>query len=107
MRNGSVEPFPTVGCRRVERFEMNVRDVFVFGDGRTVLVGDIANGPSYIPECDCELFVDDTLVTKLRIEGEIMPLKRTPNDLRSVSTFAPIDVSLVRRDNGQCRLRSI
>ena len=83
---------------------MIVRDVFALSDGRTVLVGEVAKGPNYIAECDCELFVDGTFVTKLRIEGEMLPLKRTPNELRSVSTLAPIDVSLLRPGNRQCRL---
>lgn len=87
-------------------FEMIVSDVFALEGGRTALVGEIVSGPTYIPGCDCELLVDDALITKLKIEGEMLPLKRTPNNLRSVSTLERIDVPLVRRSSGRCRLRS-
>lgn len=88
-------------------FEMTVEEVFAFHDGRTVFVGEITNGPKYIPECDCELLVAGVRVAEFRIEGEMLPPKKTQKVLRSVSTAAKVDVALLERSKGQCKLKGV
>lgn len=91
---------------RQDRFEMDVVDVFNFEDGRTVFVGTVAVGPAYISACDCELTIAGDVVARFRIEGEMIPLKRAPNHLRSVSTNEEVDLRLVQVSK-VCKLQSV
>ena len=88
-------------------FEMAVKDVFAFEDGRTVFAGEITGGPNYIKGCDCELLISGSPVARFRIEDEMMPLHKAQKNLRSVSTTEKVDVALVQRSKGQCKLRGV
>jgi hypothetical protein len=88
-------------------FVMDVVDTFAFKDGRTVIAGLVTTGPPYISACDCELVVAGKPVAEFSIEGEMLPLKRQPNQLRAVSTRKEIDLGLIRRSKGRCKLRSV
>jgi hypothetical protein len=87
-------------------FEMAVEDVVAFEGGRTVFAGEISHGPKFIPACDCELIVAGVPVAKFKIEGEMMPLRRTQENenLRAVSTAEKVDVALVRRSKGTMQI---
>ena len=85
-------------------FEMALADVFAFEDGRTVFAAEIIIGPNYIPPCDCELLIGETPVARFRL-GEMLPLNKTEQKLRSVSTTDPVDVPMVRRSQDQCKVR--
>ena len=78
------------------RFSMQVRDVFVFGDGRTVFAGEIADSYGLISESDCGLMVDGAKMADFRIEGEMLPLRKTKPHLRAISTTAALDIDLIR-----------
>jgi hypothetical protein len=84
--------------------EITVDDVFRFEGGRTVFVGEVKQGPNYISSCDCELLLGDTCVAKIRLEGEMIPLKKTRMSLRAVSTLDTVDVDRIRGFKGRCRL---
>jgi hypothetical protein len=86
---------------------MTVTDVFVFEDGRTVFAGEVTTGPNYIPPSDCELLVADAPAARFKIEGEMMPLNKTQKNLRSISTVEKVDVALIRRFKGQCKVRGV
>ncbi len=88
-------------------FVMAVMDVFVFEDGRTVFVGRVTSGPNYIPASECELLLAGAPVGRFRIEGEMIPLAKAKKDLRSISTTEKVDVRLIQRSRGQCKLRSV
>lgn len=88
-------------------FEMAVKDVFAFEDGRTVFAGEVTSGPNYIRSCDCELLIAGAPVAKFKIEDEMMPLHKAQKNLRSVSTIESVDVALVRHSKGQCKLRGV
>jgi hypothetical protein len=94
---------PTTYCD----FKMSIADAYAFEGGRTVLVGEVTSGPNYIPACDCELVVGEWVAARFRIEGEMLPLGKTRNDLRSVSTKETFDMSLIHRFAGQCTLRGL
>lgn len=79
-----------------DAFAMNVRDVFLVADGRTVFVGEITVGPALIHGGHCELLIGGVPIDNFRIEGEVLPSPRPPN-MRAVSTEARVDVDLVRR----------
>ncbi len=87
-------------------FEMTVTDVFAFEDGRTVFTGEVRKGPNYIPACKCVLLFNGTLVARIRIEGEMLPMNSVPQNLRSVSTADKVDVALVRASQGTCELKA-
>lgn len=78
------------------RFTMRVRDVFDFGDGRTVFTGEAADEPGNISESDCHLVIDGVKVTEFRIEGEMLPLRKKTPHLRAISTTAVLDVDHIR-----------
>jgi hypothetical protein len=88
-------------------FEMAVKDVFAFEDGRTVFAGEITGGPNYITGCDCELLIADAPVARFRIEDEMIPSRKEQKNLRSVSTTERVDVALLQRSKGQCKLRGV
>jgi len=90
------------GCE----FEMVVKDVFAFEDGRTVFAGEVTSGPAYIKSCDCELLIAGQSLAKFRIEEEI-PLRKTNPNLRALSTIGSVDVALVQRSKDQCKLRGV
>jgi hypothetical protein len=75
---------------------MRVRDVFAFSDGRTVFAGEIAVGPAYILETDCDLVIDGRKAAGFRIEGEMLPLRKRAVHLRAISTTWKLDLDLVR-----------
>jgi hypothetical protein len=88
-------------------FEMVVTDVFAFKEGRVVFAGEISQGPSFIPACNCELLVAGVPVAKFRIEGEMIPMRRAQKNLRAVSTVEKVDFDMVRRSKEQCKLRCV
>jgi len=88
-------------------FEMVVNDVFAFEDGRTVFAGEVTSGPNYIRSCDCELLIAGEPVGRFTIEDEMIPSRKAQKHLRSVSTVERVDVALVQRSKGQCKLRGV
>jgi hypothetical protein len=75
---------------------MRVRDVFTLSDGRTVFAGEIADGPDYVSESDCDLVIDGRKAAGFRIEGEMFPLRKRAVHLRAISTTWKLDLDLVR-----------
>ena len=53
-------------------FTMEVKDIFSFKNGRTVIVGNVENGPSYLPPGEVEVLADGERIALLRIEGEML-----------------------------------
>jgi len=88
-------------------FEMMVNDVFAFEDGRTVFAGEVTSGPNYIRSCDCELLIAGAPVARFTIEDEMIPSHKAQKNLRSVSTVEKVDVALVQRSKGHCKLRGV
>lgn len=87
-------------------FVMNVHDVFLFEDGRSVFAGDVVHGPAFISSVKCELVVEGVPIGRFDIEGEMIPVPRS-SKMRAVSTMAQVDVDLVRRSLDQCQLRRL
>lgn len=85
-------------------FEMCIVEIFRFGDGRTVLVGDIQGFEGVIRASQCQLFIDATLVEEFEIEGEMLPEKRMPNPQRSISTTNDVKVTGKQIEGSECRL---
>jgi hypothetical protein len=92
---------------RVSGFEMLVKDVFAFEDGRTIFAGEITIGPNYIRACDCELLIGEAPVARFRIEDEMMPLRKTRKNLRSIATTEKVDLTLIGRLQQHCKLRGV
>ena len=74
-------------------FEMQLTDVFLFRDGRTVFTGLVESGPDPIPACRCRLVAGDVLIAEIKLEGEMLPERRVPGTGdRGVSTFDVVDI---------------
>jgi hypothetical protein len=93
----------STGCH----FEMAVRDVFGFDEGRTVFVGKISQGPEFIRACKCELLVAGVPVARFMIEGEMIPMRKEQKNLRAVSTIEKIDSDLVQGFKKHWKLRCV
>lgn len=85
-------------------WEMRIEKVFKFGDGRTVLTGQVHGHVDFISSCDCELWVGGKLHSKIRIEGEMIAVRSKRPDLRSVSTQEPLDIDDGLATREQCKL---
>ena len=75
-------------------FEMLIKEIFNFQDGRTVFVGDISGENKFIKSCNCELIINDQLFSKIHVEGEMLP-SGNKSGLRSLSTTDKINISEV------------
>ena len=85
-------------------FEMMVVELFHFGDGQTIFVGDIQNHEELLERSFCQVFIENTLIDEFEIEGEMLPEKRTPNPYRSLSTRAKVTISREQIVGKACRL---
>ncbi|MCS7023116.1 MAG: hypothetical protein NZU63_14965 [Gemmataceae bacterium] len=88
-------------------FEMKIIDLFQFGDGRTVLVGNVGTDVPFISACPCELLVDGVPVTTIRIEDEMLPNPRHEAGFRSVSTTSAVELNRDLLKHADCRLRMV
>lgn len=70
---------------RESDFRMQINEMFHFNNGRTVLVGLVETGPTYIPAQPCEILMDGIRRQLIRIEGEMLP-SNAGQEERSVST---------------------
>lgn len=75
-----------------EKFALNVKDVFRFKNGQTILVGPIETDQSFIGPQKCELLVDGVHRQILRIEGEMIPNVPDHKKYRSLSSKEPINL---------------
>ena len=70
-----------------DTFRMSLIDVFQFKDGRTVLVGQVEDGPSYIGRQPVEILEGGELRARLMIEGEMLTARtKGPPGARAIST---------------------
>lgn len=89
-----------------DRVELDVREVFHFSDGRTVFAGEVVGeAPSYIPPCDCELWLDGRISGRFRIEGEMLSTPRPTPSMRAVSTRSRVTTFSDTIDKHQVVLR--
>jgi hypothetical protein len=68
---------------------MDIKDIFRFKNGRTVIVGIVENGPPYIAPGEVEVRACDEPIARFRIEGEMlsgMGEFTATSGLRAVST---------------------
>jgi hypothetical protein len=86
--------------------EIRLLDLFAFGDGRTVLAGEVIAGPDYIGPMTCELWVADTKCGILKIEGEMLGGKH-PKGYRAVSTWDAVAVDRDQILEHPCMLRAV
>jgi hypothetical protein len=75
-------------------FTMVVKEIFNFQDGRVVFVGDVYDGPGYIKNCNCDLYVGNKFLRKINIEGEMIASGKQ-SSLRSLSSTEKIDTSSI------------
>ncbi|MDR3490905.1 MAG: hypothetical protein P4M12_02540 [Gammaproteobacteria bacterium] len=73
---------------------MLIKEIFNFQDGSIVFAGEISGESNFIRECVCDLFVDNQLVTKVLIEGEMIT-KGGKINLRSLSTKNKINIAII------------
>ena len=85
-----------------ENFALNVKDIFRFKNGQTVLVGLIETGQNYIGPQICELLVDGVRRQILRTEGEMIPNIPERKNYRSLSSMEPVNL-----DADELRLHNI
>jgi hypothetical protein len=86
---------------------MEISDVFKFGDGRTVFVGDVEGSPGLVERVECELLVDGDVHQPVLIDGEEMPERRqniNPRK-RAVGTSDDIGITLDFLQAHRCRLQ--
>ncbi|WP_299623903.1 hypothetical protein [Pelagibius sp.] len=74
-------------------FSFAVLDIFQFADGRTLFTGRVEGEVGWIREGLYDLVVDGRKIQQLKLEGENIPKKLAPSDLRSISTRDSVDVS--------------
>lgn len=86
------------------QFEMTIRDMFVFSDGRTILVGPIVGCEALIKACFCEIVSDGGVRQRISIEGEQIVRKFSVNDLRAVATPEAVMLTQDEAQSGDWRL---
>lgn len=86
---------------------MRIEDVFEFADGRTVFIGTPQGAAAFIEACDCELWIGGVKVATMRIEPEMLPLRRRRDGLRAVSTTTSItaDWDQIRNKSAEAWIR--
>ena len=89
-----------------QKFELQVKDVFHFQDGQTVLIGPVRVGPNYFKSQACELLVDGVRRQLLRIEGEMVAGPQQEQGYRSVSTKDMVKLATSEPHEHVCTLRS-
>jgi len=90
-----------------EPFEMNIKDVFFFKNGPTVLAGPISGTDAFIGPCKCEVVIGKKKYATVQIDGEMMAHSAS-RDFRSISTFDrsfTVDKRVI--STGNCVLRPI
>jgi len=88
-------------------FKQTVSDVFRVANGRTVFVGPIESGPSYVGSQTCELLVDGARRQVLELEGEMIPDRPHRQGFRSVSTRSKVELSALELSDHTCILQSL
>ena len=76
----------------INEIAMNIVEVFEFEDGRTILVGDVLEGPAFIKTTDCLIDFGDGRKIDISIEGEMISKPHKSNGVRSLSTRDVISV---------------
>ncbi|SRR5712691_7848688 len=89
-------------------FHMQIKDLFTFADGRTVLVGSLDGGENVlIRPGPCDVYVNDRKVETIHIEPEMIPQRANPlefHDLRAVSTLDKTGLTREMIAKEPCRL---
>jgi hypothetical protein len=87
-------------------WQMEVRDVFRFGDGRTVFVGAISSASGFIEAAGCDVIVDGEKVGQVEVSEEL-PERREPSSSadRVLGTDDVIDLSAETAREHAVRLR--
>jgi hypothetical protein len=85
-------------------WEMRVRDVFRFSDGRLVFVGPIESGPPAIAAAACDVLVDGESIRQVEVSEEL-PERREPSVNRSLSTYTDAAVTTETVQEHDVRLR--
>ncbi len=94
----------------IDPFQMRVKEIFQFKDGRTLFVGPIEGGPDFIPPQRCLLEIGPDLASILDMEGEVISNRSmgpTGTTLRALSTRATRCVDREAIGSGDWRLSSI
>lgn len=71
---------------------MKVLEVFELSDGRTVFAGPIETAELITPASRAHLYVNGVAKLEFRIQGELMPKRLYPSDLRSVTTVEAVTI---------------
>jgi len=88
------------------KFEMNIKDVFHFGNGKTVFLGQVVASENRIGSCRCELTIDGEVKNVVEIEGEMIGGSH-PEGYRSVSSGEPVELDKQLVADSDCRLRVV
>ena len=80
----------------IKKFEMQVKDIFRFQDGRMVFVGSIEGEETIVHECTCDLLVDGQVEQTIQMEGEMLACRKQ-SSLRSLSTKESVNVSDIKK----------
>jgi hypothetical protein len=86
-------------------FEMLVRETFRI-KGWTLFLGFISPDTGFIRPCDCEVVVNDKVITRIHIEGEVHPLSKDPSR-RAIGTREIIDLESLELGSSNLVIRSI
>lgn len=80
--------------KSIKPFTVHVKEIFRFGDGSTVFVGEVLDGGKVITPCRVTVLVDGAPIASLELEGERMPGPKLPPGYRIVYTRKPINFDL-------------
>jgi hypothetical protein len=85
-------------------WEMRVRDVFRFSDGRLVFVGPVESAPPAIATAACDVIVDGEVTGQIEVSQEL-PERREPSTDLSLGTYGDAGVTAETVQSRDVRLR--
>ena len=90
-------------------FQMDVEETFFFQDGTIVFAGPIQSEVEFIRACDCEIVQNGKVKASLRIDGEMLPMRKrnasAPSN-RAVSTRERLDLAALGLGTNGFQIRS-
>jgi hypothetical protein len=79
-------------------YQFLVRDIFRFGDGRTVFLGNADDGPGYIARGPFEILIDGEIRGGFPIEGEMIAHTPASRGATAARAFSSTEVQCVDRE---------
>ncbi len=76
----------------IKPYELDVAEIFRFGDGSTIFVGPLSTELKIITPCRVEVLLDGNHLTDVDLVGERSPGPKVPPGYRIVYTNAPITI---------------